>query len=505
MDEREQQIILKNLIPAPEKVVFDDGEDYILKENSPVLLTFNGKKRELALAEKMLKEAFAAYWQRTADLKIKTGKKQLPAGEGYFLDIRKDLLSIVASTLSGLQNALKTLRQLAEPVRNKARTEDFFLVSCKIEDAPSFSFRGIHLCVFPETPLYELEKKIRLAAYHKYNYAVIELWGVFPFESHPEMCWQDQKIDKKELKRLVRLGKELGILLCPQFNLLGHASSARGCTGKHAILDFAPELQVLFEPGGWTWCLTNPYTRQVLADIVCELLEFFENPPYFHIGCDESLDFATCKSCRKSNKEKLLLDHISFFHDLLLSKGAKTIMWHDMLVIGGKGTLFEGYIAFGSENDGLKNLYKKLPKDILIADWQYYYPQKEGSDTEPDWPTGKLFQKAGFDVLISPWLNTKGTISQAKAAKKRQYAGVLETTWHMCNTYTQIYAEFTVAAHAAWRGREDIENKNISHWGSTYSIATHRHMREVCQDMGIKEYEKTGFTEHQILPDAQMH
>lgn len=504
MDEREKIIILKNLIPVPQEVVFDDGEDYILEENSPVLLQFCGKKSEIKEAEEMLFNAFAAYWKRTPALECKITKKSFSSPEGYEIKIEKDLLSIAVSSAAGLQNALKTLRQLAEPVRNKARTEDFFLVSCTIKDYPVFAFRGIHLCIFPETPLYEIEKKIRLAAYHKYNYAVIEVWGTFPFESHPEMCWKDKKIDLKELKKLIHLGKELGITLCPQFNLLGHASAARGGTGKHAFLDFAPELQVLFEPGGWTWCLSNPYTRQVLADIVSELLEFYEYPPYFHIGCDESLDFATCKACRKSNKEKLIYDHIVFFNDLVKSKGARTIMWHDMLLVGGKDTPFEGYYAFGKESDGFKDLYKKLPKDIIIADWQYNYPKKQDSNEEPSWPTSKVFKEASFDVLVSPWLNVDGIISQAKMAKERSFMGMLETTWHMSQTYPQYNAEFTVAANGAWRGKKGIE-KDFSGWGSSYSIATHRHLREVCQDMGITEYEKTGFSEHQVLPDAMLH
>ena len=65
-------------------------------------------------------------------------------------------------------------------------------------------------------------------------------------------------------------------------------------------------------------------------------------------------------------------------------------------------------------------------------------------------------------------------------------------------------AEFTVAANGGWRGDKDMEIP-IIFWGSSYSIATHRHLREVCQDMGITEYEKTGFSEHQVLPDAMLH
>ena len=498
MEEREKRILLKSLVPVPREISFEDAPDFVIREKAPLLLRFGGKKELLPAAEKMVLDSFKAFWNRTVKIKIETAKKGIPVKEGYSITVEKSLLTISFSTLEGLRNALKTLRQLAEPVRNKARTEDFALVACTIKDSPAFDFRGIHFCVFPETKLFDLEKKVRLAAYHKYNYAVIEVWGVFPFASHPEMCWKDRKIDLTELKRIIHVGKELGITLCPQFNLLGHAAAARGSTGKHAFLDFAPELQTLFEPGGWTWCLTNPYTRQTLADIVLELMDFFENPPYFHIGCDESLDFASCRTCRKSNREKLLLDHITFFDELIRSRGARAIIWHDLLVEGGQGTPFEGYIAFGREEDGLGKLVKRLPKDIIIADWQYGYPQ--GADgKEPHWPTGKVFRDAGLDVLACPWLETRGIVSQAETAVKRKYLGLLETTWHQTHNYPQVYAQFTVAANAAWRGG----GTNVALTGpwSGYSIATHRHMREVCQDMGVTRYEETGFTEYQVFPD----
>ena len=71
--------------------------------------------------------------------------------------------------MAGLLNAFKTLRQLAEVQRGTEKVTGYFLVQCEINDAPAMEFRGIHLCIFPETPLWDIEKQIRLAAYHKFN------------------------------------------------------------------------------------------------------------------------------------------------------------------------------------------------------------------------------------------------------------------------------------------------------------------------------------------------
>ena len=43
---------------------------------------------------------------------------------------------------------------------------------------------------------------------------------------------------------------------------------------------------------------------------------------------------------------------------------------------------WDGYIACGREYHGLSELYRELPKDIIICDWQYDYPQKDGKEPQ---------------------------------------------------------------------------------------------------------------------------
>lgn len=58
---------------------------------------------------------------------------------------------------------------------------------------PGLPFRGIHFCYFAETGEIQLEKMIRPAALCKFNYSVIEFWGTFPFEKHPEFQWESKQ------------------------------------------------------------------------------------------------------------------------------------------------------------------------------------------------------------------------------------------------------------------------------------------------------------------------
>lgn len=490
--------LTESLIPQPEKIKFIPGPGYLLTDNCQVMLHTRADSKNLC---ETAAELFSAYWNISPEIHISSGIE--PAGsscEAYDISISEQELSITFRSFSGFLNAMKTLRQLAMANRGPEKLTGYFLAQCEIHDRPAMEFRGIHLCIFPETPLWDIEKQIRLAAYHKFNYAVIEPWGVFPFESHPEFCWHDKKLGRSELKSLIRLGKKLGITLIPQINVLGHATAARGITCKHAVLDYHPELQPLFEPDGWSWCLSNPHVRVVQSDLVTEIYEFFDSPPFFHIGCDEAHTAGNCPECSKQALKDLIRDHILFFHELFRKKDARIIMWHDML-LEQNDPRWKGYTAFGP-GPHLKDLYDELPRDIIIADWQYDYKTGPGL-SEPTWPTAKFFKNEKFDVMVCPWLNEDGITSLARMAAKENLFGLLETTWHISHDreYMKIY--FT-AAGAAWNPAGDFDsssyNKNFRR-----RMALGHHVRQIGWDMELREYEKTGFSQNQVDPGTHPH
>lgn len=490
MNEHETNILLDRLIPAPQKAVFQDG-DFVIQDKC----RFHIRTGESVSAE-LVERKVRRYWNVLPSFTFKKEKKAaVLKKEAYRISITPDCVEVTASGEQGVDYALKTLRQLAEPERGGSSFRHSLLPCGEIEDEPKLNFRGMHFCIFPETPMWVIEKQIRLAAYCKFNYAVIESWGVFPFRSHPEFCWKDKVKRRYEFRRLLDVAAEEGISLIPQLNILGHASASRISTGKHAVLDFNPALQPLFEPDGWCWCLTNPETRRVLTDLVTELYEFFDSPPYFHIGCDEADSIATCRDCRKRKTETLVLDHLGYFHDLMKEKGARAIMWHDMLLTIGDPR-WRGYIVCGHKEQGLGELYKKLPKDIIIADWQYGNLPEENKN--PEWPTSLFFKKAEFDVLTCPWMEPQGTLSLGKMAERETLFGLLGTTWHTC--YADSFKNmFYHSACAAWGGNQERAGIfSISR--ERLSIA--RHLRQIGWDMNLAEYEQTGDVEYQVFPET---
>ena len=105
--------------------------------------------------------------------------------EAYAVAVDAAGVRIAARTLAGVRWAAYSLRQLAIAKRGTFKTEGRILPTLEISDAPRLPFRGIYLCWFPETRVAQIERAIRLAALLKFNYAVLEPWGVFASERHP--------------------------------------------------------------------------------------------------------------------------------------------------------------------------------------------------------------------------------------------------------------------------------------------------------------------------------
>ena len=406
--------------------------------------------------------------------------------EAYAIAADADGVRIAANTLAGVRWAAYTLRQLAIAKRGTFKTEGRILPTLEISDAPRLSFRGIHLCWFPETRVEQIERAIRLAALLKFNYAIVEPWGVFASERHPWYGWTEKPATKAEIARLAALGRDLGITLIPQLNVFGHAPASRGCSLKHATLDLRPEYEPLFEPGGWNWCLSNPETQRVLRDLADELHEAFGRPPCFHLGCDEAQP-PSCPECRRHPYGELVCEHIAGLADFVGKLGARAMIWHDML-LDRADPRWDGFVKSGSKITA--TLADALPKDVIICDWQYSYGDRK--ETRSDWPTMAYFKEKGFSVVGCPWLNFNAMEPMADFLARNGGFGFLETTWH--HMRGGEWADmFRCASAAAW-GTPVPPCPPM--FDTPFAIA----LRLVGHDMGISDYLDTGILNHQIPP-----
>ena len=405
-----------------------------------------------------------------------------PVGdEGYSAVVDSNGVKIAANTLAGTRWASYTLRQLAIAKRGTFKTEGMLLPKLKITDRPHLAFRAIHLCCFPETRIQQIERSIRLAALMKFNYAIVESWGMYKSEKHPWWSWPNAYLTKSEVKRLVAIGKDLGIALIPQINCYGHATAARGCTLKHSALDLNPEYEPLYEPGGWNWCLSNPETQRVIRELIAEIHEDFGNPPFFHLGCDEAKE-QTCPECVKTPNAELVAGHIAGLAEYVKSRGARAMIWHDML-LDRADPRWKGFVKCGGKH--ATEILEKLPKDIIICDWQYSYGNMK--EVRKDWPTMTYFKEKGFDVAGCPWRNYDTMKPMADHIVKIGGFGFIETTWHHLRgtAWEKMYKS---SAYAAW-------GSPVSH-----DVSFQRSLRMVGHDMKVTDYLDTGHLNYQVPP-----
>jgi hypothetical protein len=402
--------------------------------------------------------------------------------EAYELTARPDGISVRANTLQGVRYALYTMRQtmLAMP-RDTRMTEWYAMPALKVADAPAMKFRGMHIPWHLKSTPVEIEKRVRLCAYLKYNYAVIEPWGTFRSKRHPWWGWKEGTMTPETIRRIVKTGKDLGITLVPQIPAFGHASMGITSPGKHAILDAYGEYAPLFESlNGWNWCLSNPETLKVQFELIDELIELFDNPPYFHVGCDEAAK-PNCPKCLAADYRALVVKHILALHKGLKERGAEMMLWHDMFLKAGDKR-WKGFYANGT--DETVKAFESFPRDIVVCDW--FYGKKAA-----DYPSLKHFKEMGFEVVTCPWHERSGTEAQGVAAREIGILGMLVTSWSdgQGKQRGKVYSDiFAVGACAAW-GVPYVESDL---WKWHYDLDLIRNLRDVVHDMHLEDFSDTG-------------
>ena len=425
-------------------------------------------------------EKFAAWFGRRPQVTDEPSAGEVAEEEGYRIDADADGIRIAARTMQGVRYAAYTIRQLAIPRRGTLKTDGFILPRTTVRDAPAITRRFLHLCWLPEYSTDEMERRIRLAATLKFNYIILESWGVFRSERHPWWGWQDGKMTPAEVRRLVALGRDLGVTLAPQLNVFGHAAMSRIKSGKHAVLDFQDEYAPLFEPnGGWNWCLSNPEARRILKDLVREEWEAFGRPPFIHIGFDEAHE-PSCPDCMARPYHELVGEHLRDMCAFVRELGARPMVWDDMFFA--KGVKEDAALGlWGNGTPETKALVSTLPKDVIFCPWDY----KERKGKFSDYPKLTYFQTNGFDVVAAPCYVAASCAAQGRIVRERKLFGYMGTSWIYC--FGGLYADvFTYNAFAAW-GAE------VGDYERDSKISFMRVLRDVTHDVpGLAKRQDTG-------------
>ena len=298
--------------------------------------------------------------------------------EAYTLNVTKKGVEVRASGLNGFNYAIQTIKQLlpVEVYGKVAAAQKSWTLPCvKINDAPRFGYRGLHMDVSRHFfDMDEVKRYLDIMEVHKLNTLHWHLtddqgWRLeikkYPrlteigairkqtlvghlFDSeiydgtpYGEGCYFTQD----QVREILDYAAGKGITVIPEIDLPGHMLAALaaypelGCTGgpydvwgKWGVAD-----DVL--------CVGKEKTMQFLEDVLTEVCELFP-AEYVHIGGDEcpKVRWENCPHCQAKIAELGLKDDDRFqaehylqgyvtarMEEFLHSKGKKLIGWDEIL------------------------------------------------------------------------------------------------------------------------------------------------------------------------------
>ena len=300
------------------------------------------------------------------------------AHEAYAIAVSPKKVAVKASGLNGFIYAIQTIKQMlpVEVFGNApAANLDWTLPCVEIQDAPRFSYRGLHMDVSRHFfTMDEVKKYIDIMEVHKLNTLHWHLtddqgWRL-EIKKYPRLTevgsirnktlvghlFDSEIYDNKEygrgcyytqeqVKEILEYAAAKGITVIPEIDLPGHMLAALaaypelGCTGgpydvwgKWGVAD-----DVL--------CVGKEETMKFLEDVLTEVCELFP-AEYVHIGGDEcpKVRWEACPHCQAKIAELGLKDDEKYqaehylqgyvtarMEKFLAEKGKKLIGWDEIL------------------------------------------------------------------------------------------------------------------------------------------------------------------------------
>lgn len=192
------------------------------------------------------------------------------------------------------------------------------------------------------------------------------------FDYAPEIAGP-HAYSKMEMKALVKFARSHGVTLIPELESLGHSRYLTNHPRFQHLLETEDEFTAI--------CPVAKETREIMTALLREVAEVFDSP-YIHVGLDEVKlggHPLTRKALKKQTECEIFADYVNFLHGVVTSLGRRMIIW-------------------GDHRTRKMNFLPLVPKDIIIADWEYT------KEVKPDQIAH--FLSLGFDVLLCPALIT---------------------------------------------------------------------------------------------------
>lgn len=310
---------LNAIVPHPASIEVLDNGAFLLDGSAAVVYSGDGTRNSADFLQDYLKEHYDVTLRKWGSRKIELRiVEDSSAVEGaYSLSVGPRRIVVEGKNEPGLFYGVQTLLQLL-PVGERADSvgKKILVPAVKIEDAPAFAYRGMHLDVARHfMPVEFVRRYIDYLAMHKMNHFHWHLtddqgWRI-ESKKHPRLnevgsyrdatiigIYPGTDIDStryggyykvEELKEIVEYAARRYITIVPEIDLPGHCM---------AVLATYPHFGTEDNAGvktAHTWGIFNKLNNVLapsdevfafLEDVFNELMDIFPGP-YIHMGADE--------------------------------------------------------------------------------------------------------------------------------------------------------------------------------------------------------------------------
>lgn len=302
------------------------------------------------------------------------------------------------------------------------------------------------------------------------NTILLEMEDYFPFTGRLESLRARDYFTPDEFRIFLDNARALGFTLIPLVQSLGHLEFIL----RHREYASLREVDNVYTQ----ICPSNEDAVKLVFELIDEVLAYFPEEEFFHIGGDEAWFIGKCAECAEK-KEKageigMWLSHETRIMKYLIGKGKRPVVWDDI---------------FWKEPSKIHT--SGLPKEVVLMSWNYAVgvSAKNGNDgnnelgisAEKQFRIVDEYVAAGYDVIGCPCCNygqslfprNTGSIGniRAWAAKSKQagLAGVICSSWACFHVPLQTQLPLYAASAALTENpRANIDSEWFSEWSENF-------------------------------------
>lgn len=409
--------------------------------------------------------------------------------EGYELTIGDQQVTLKAAHPAGLFYGIQTIRQILQS-REAGNEKSWFLPTGTIVDSPAYAWRGSMLDVARHFfGVEDVKRYIDLISQYKMNVLHLHLsddqgWRI-EIKSWPNLTTIGGSTQvgggkggfytQEQYKEIVDYAASRYVTIVPEIDFPGHINSALASYGELNAGIIVPqegrkqspltetrlideknkptELYTGIQVGWSTLHLEKEATFRFIQDVITELAEITPGP-YLHIGGDEA---------HVTKKEDYII-FINRIHELVKSKGKKTIGWEEIAQANIDGTAIaqfwtnEEYAQLAAEKGAhiimspSKRVYLDMQYDStsrIGLHWAAYIEVDEAYNWSPDTLVEGITRQNILGVEAPLWTETVETMDDIEYLVFPRLPGIAEVAWSPADGRSWDEYKVRLANHAS--------------------------------------------------------